>query len=86
MFNIETVKRGLLVQIAEQFWCKMEYDSSLNRYTFDNGIRWYADGTDNALAGWLDTLIDQDEERAAENLPPLWAVEIAFINEILRNN
>ena len=59
---------------------------TLNRYTFDNGIRWYADGTDNALAGWLDTLIDTDEERAAEDLPPLWAVEIAFINEILRNN
>ena len=31
MFNIETVKRGLLIQIAEQYWCKMEYNYSLNR-------------------------------------------------------
>ena len=83
---VDMIKKGLLLQICDFYWCSVTYTID-GTYEFDNHEeRWYADNIDDALTSWLDTLIDQDEERAAENLPPLWAVEIAFINEILRNN
>ncbi len=80
MFSTETIKRGLLIQIAEQYWCSVEYNAKDNSYTFDNGVStWCTYNIDDALNSWIDTMIDTDEERAKYDLPPLWAKEIDFI-------
>lgn len=80
MYNVETIKRGLLIQICEQYWCQVEYSAKDNSYTFDNGVsKWCTYNIDDALWSWIDTMIDTDEERAKYDLPPLWAFEIDFI-------
>ena len=79
---VDMIKKGLLLQICDFYWCSVTYTID-GTYEFDNHEeRWYADNIDNALASWLDTMIDTDEESEE----PIWGDTIKFLNEILIEN
>lgn len=44
------------------------------KFTYDN--------IDNALLGWVDTLIDTDEDALINDCETFWSEEIAFIKNI----
>ena len=79
---VDMIKKGLLLQICEFYWCDVTFSSD-GTYEFNNNeSRWYTDNIDNALASWLDTMIDTDEESEE----PIWGNTIKFLNEILIEN
>ena len=78
---VDMIKKGLLLQICEFYWCDVTFSS--DGYEFNNNeSRWYTDNIDDALASWLDTMIDTDEESEE----PIWGNTIKFLNEILIEN
>ena len=80
--HVDMIKKGLLLQICNFYWCDVKYSSD-GTYEFDNHVeRWYAYNIDDALTSWLDTMIDTDEESEE----PIWGDTIKFLNEILIEN
>lgn len=80
---VDMIKKGLLLQICEFYWCSVTYNDDEGTYEFDNNeSRWSCSNIDDALASWIDTLIDTDEE----SFEPIWGNAIQFINETVINN
>ena len=79
---VDMMKKGLLLQICDLYWCSETYHDHDNTYEFDNHeSRWTCKGIDDALWSWIDTMIDTDEESDGA----IWGDAIRFINETVLN-